>query len=129
MGKGGPAAANADNSENNNSNSNSENNKLKNGNDNKSSPKSRLQQIFDEENEGLLHSPYSARRNPAFSSTSSINTAEIGHAEIRTTGRDSPNLTRNTTRLVRLQCAYCHMEFVRMTPLTNYGTCPHCETS
>ena len=37
--------------------------------------------------------------------------------------------SQNTTRLVRLQCAYCHMEFVRMTPLTNYGTCPHCETS
>merc|ERR1712110_1243008 len=98
------------------------------------SPKTRAQRIFDDENSGLLHSPYSARRNPAFGSTSSINTAEIGHAEIRTTGRDSPSLIRggtaqNTTRLVRLQCAYCHMEFVRMTPLTNYGTCPHCETS
>merc|ERR1712110_1081197 len=56
------------------------------------SPKTRAQRIFDDENSGLLHSPYSARRNPAFGSTSSINTAEIGHAEIRTTGRDSPSL-------------------------------------
>ena len=65
----------------------------KNGKNGKNSPKSRAGQIFEEENQ-LLHSPYSARRNPAFGSTSSINTAEIGHAEIRTTARDSPNLKK-----------------------------------
>ena len=38
-------------------------------------------------------------------------------------------VSKTPTRLVRLQCAHCHMEFVKMTPLPNYGTCPHCDTS
>jgi len=106
-----------------------------------------------------VHSPYSERRrNPAYESNTSLNQLDLesrGHHGRQRGGRKDSNgsstagllagLSRGTSamgrettrvhnpmnrpRLVRLQCAFCHMEFVRMTPLTSYGTCPHCETS
>ena len=30
-------------------------------------------------------------------------------------------------KMIRLQCAICQMEFIRITPLAKYGRCPHCE--